>query len=175
MAFVDDSLERFLSDLERKGLLDDALVIIYGDHSAGIQKEAYSSDRNFLLKRPIKRPESVPLFILNSNIPSKIETKEGTQVDLAPTILDLLGLEEKPEDFMGHSLLSPIEKPILFLHELPQLLHKGQLFTLSPLGLEEAGYRDAIGKKDVRISEDSYSLLLEYIRNIMLERRNDLD
>ena len=171
MAFVDAALEHFFDLLEQEGLLDDALVVLYSDHDAGVEKEEYSSKRDFILTRQVKVPESIPLMIRHPEIAPGVSHKEGSPADLAPTILDLIGEIEKPGDFMGYSLLGPIDAPILFLHELPQLLHEGQLFVLSPDGLESAGYESSSGGRELELPEREYVLMLDYIRDVIFARR----
>ncbi len=171
MAFVDASLEHFFDLLEQEGLLEDALVVLYSDHDAGVEKEEYSSKREFILTRQVKVPESIPLMIRHPKIVPGVSYKEGSPADLAPTILDLIGEIDKPKDFMGYSLLGPIDAPILLLHELPQLLHEGQLFVLSPDGLESVGYEGSSGDRELVLPEREYVLMLDYIRDVIFARR----
>lgn len=171
MAFVDASLEHFFNHLEEDGLLEDSLIILYSDHDAGVDKEEYASKRDFVLTRQVKVPESIPLMIKHPDIDPGVSHKEGSPADLAPTILDLIGEIDKPKDFMGYSLLGPVDVPILFLHELPQLLHEGQLFVLSPDGLESVGYDPSSGVRDLKLPEEEYVHMLDYIRDVIFARR----
>ncbi|MGM0500935.1 MAG: LTA synthase family protein [Bacillota bacterium] len=129
ISFVDKSLEMFFAELEKRGLAEDTLVVIYGDHEAGIDKEEYSSGKNFSTNKNIKEPENVPLLIKPPNNKSDTIEKTGTITDIAPTILDLLGIEEQPEEFAGFSLLDGEEVPVPFIHEIPQVLYKDNLFV----------------------------------------------
>ncbi|MGM0431363.1 MAG: LTA synthase family protein [Spirochaetota bacterium] len=174
-AFVDASLEYFYTKLSENGLLEDTLVVIYSDHDAGIDKVEYSSGADFVLKKQVKTPENIPLFILHPDIEPKTSHKEGTPTDLAPTVLDLLGEKEKPQDFLGYSLLSDVEVPILFMHEIPQFLYNGQLYALYAEGLEHVGYREEEGKWfSLPQSEEDLIDLTEYLKTVQYERRNEL-
>lgn len=60
-----------------------------------------------------------------------------------------MGFEKKPEDFLGVSLLKDIENPLLFLHEIPQVIYKDQVFIRVPSGPEdEVEFKKVAYKKD---------------------------
>ena len=95
---VDRALEKFFESMEREGLLENTIVLIYGDHAPGMGVA-------FQEKCP---DECVPLFVY---APQAIAGKEvatlGTHLDLAPTILDILGIvPETAPRWFGSSLLS---------------------------------------------------------------------
>jgi len=173
-SFMDSSLEMFFSKLHEYELLDDSLIIVYSDHDAGIEKEEYSSESKFMVSRPVKSPESIPLFIIHDDLEPMISSKEGSHTNLAPTVLDLMEEIHRPPEFMGYSLLNPIDMPVLFLHELPQLLQDGQLYVLSPTGdLEHIGYDTTIGERETVVHTDDYLLMLQYLRDVVFSRRAD--
>jgi hypothetical protein len=68
-------------------------------------------------------------------------------------------------------LLNSLTAPVLFLHELPQLLHQGQLYVFSIDGLNRVGYDPSIGKRTIAIPEKEYEMMLTYIREILFKRR----
>ena len=176
MSFVDTSIEMFFNKLQDMNSFEDTLVVIYSDHESGVQGSGYSSQRDFRLQKPVKAPESVPLFIIHLDIEPEIITKEGTTTDLAPTILGLLGQEEKPEEFLGHSLLKKEQKPVYFMHEIPQILHHGQLFALMPTGIQQIGYVKEAGKKDiVPPKEEPLINIIEFTQEILVKRRASPD
>ncbi|HKL42982.1 MAG TPA: LTA synthase family protein [Clostridia bacterium] len=133
--FLDASLEMFFDKLEKDGLLENTMVIIFSDHNADINKEEYLSSGYFESEENIKKPEKTPLFILHPALEPEVINKTGTVTDVAPTALALLGIE-KPEEFLGVSLLNKIEKPVYFLHEVPQILYMDQLFLRFSLNVD---------------------------------------
>lgn len=148
MSFVDKSLEMFFAGLEERGLSDNTVLLIYSDHAALVQGEAYASGGDFQTDLDIKHPEHIPLFIYWDDAePRTIETA-GSTTDIAPTILDLIGAEEAPPNFMGSSLLEEEDRPVIFLHELPQVLYRDQLFVLEPGSPEEPGELVRIGGRE---------------------------
>ncbi|TKD72389.1 LTA synthase family protein [Pseudalkalibacillus hwajinpoensis] len=111
--YVDQSVGVMIDELKQKNMWDDSLVIFYGDHDSGLTKpgremaekaNAESSVDYFELDR------QVPLFIKRPNSErGKVINTNGGQIDIAPTILDIL--EIKPPYMMGDSLLN--DKPNL--------------------------------------------------------------
>ena len=107
MHYFDASLAEFIDELTRGGMLGNTVVALYGDHEAGLSVDDH------LLKiigqanwepSVLVRLQRVPLFIL---LPGQKLSGEvpvvGGQVDIAPTLLALLGITP-PRVFVGHHL-----------------------------------------------------------------------
>ncbi|MEJ6950198.1 LTA synthase family protein [Natronospora cellulosivora (SeqCode)] len=177
IAFLDKSMEMFFQGLEERGLKEDTLFIIYSDHESDINTELYSSPRNFNLKRNVKAPEHVPLLIIHPDIESGINERLASFTDIAPTILDILGIESIPETFVGRSLLRAKEWPVLFLHENPQILYKDQLFVRQQGEFEKIGYLDKAKEDNVVLSEEQKEWIeqvIYYMRNVVFSRSNNI-
>ncbi|MFW5686924.1 MAG: LTA synthase family protein, partial [Halanaerobium sp.] len=126
--FLDKSLENFISRLEAAGIMENSLLVIYSDHESEIKTMEYESGRDFTLWRNVNVPHHIPLFIKHPEVEASISEREGTTTDITPTVLDLMGFEELPEQFVGSSLFLDQDDPILFLHETPHILKDGQLY-----------------------------------------------
>jgi hypothetical protein len=58
------------------------------------------------------------------------------------------------------------------MHEIPQILHHGQLFALLPSGIEKIGYVQEAGEKDIEPpKEEHLTDIIEYTQEILVERR----
>jgi phosphoglycerol transferase MdoB-like AlkP superfamily enzyme len=107
MHYFDASLASFIAALERAGVLDNTVVALYGDHESGLWVDdallalagEHGWDASVLV-----RLRRVPFFVL---LPRGKLTGEfpliGGQVDIAPTLLALLGIPSPP-CFAGHAL-----------------------------------------------------------------------
>ena len=116
MHYFDASLAKLIATLERSGLLRNTVVALYGDHEAGIGSgkeirelagdEHWTTSTNVMLWR-------VPFFVM---LPGSAQVGElalpGGHADIAPTLLDLLGID-RPECFIGSSLLGDRPFPVL--------------------------------------------------------------
>lgn len=114
--YVDGAVEVLVDELKQQGMWDDSLVIFYGDHDSGLTEKgremANKLDANGATEQ-FELFRTVPLWIKPPNLPEgeTVETAGG-QIDLAPTILELAGIDQ---GFMlGTSLLSGTEKPVVF-------------------------------------------------------------
>lgn len=152
-SFLDKSLQMFFNGLEERGMTDNTLFVIYGDHQSDIDSIIYSSDRNFNLDNKVKTPESVPLIIYHNALEGKKIDLAGNFTDIAPTILDIIEAKDIPDTFLGRSLLSDKEKPIPFLHENPLIIYRDNLFLMQNNKFEKAGYIDGTGNRDIELSK----------------------
>ncbi|MDL2211295.1 LTA synthase family protein [Erysipelotrichaceae bacterium OttesenSCG-928-M19] len=108
--YTDDAIGKFIDKLDQQGILDETIIVIYGDHE-GVHK--YNND-NVLKKQStdyLKYTNNgeVPVIIYNKDFSdSKTITKLGGQVDIMPTVLSLLNIDEKYyiETAMGNNLLN---------------------------------------------------------------------
>lgn len=114
--YADYSLGIFIKGLKEKGLYDDSVIVIYGDHDAGLD----TGEIKMLIGDKIT-PNSldilydkIPLII---NIPSLqaafTSERVGGHLDIAPSILHLLGIESD-NLFMGTDLFSNDEYFVVY-------------------------------------------------------------
>ena len=107
--YLDQALEQYINDLKTKGLYDDSVIMIYGDHY-GIS-ENHNNAMEKLLGEQITPAKFTDLnrtgFWLK--IPGKNGTVDETyagQVDVMPTILNLVGIDSKNYLMLGTDMLS---------------------------------------------------------------------
>ncbi|MFW6389765.1 MAG: LTA synthase family protein [Halanaerobiales bacterium] len=153
ITFLDKSLEMFFAKLEDESLLEDTMIVIYSDHQSNVNSDVYSSAGVFNLTRHVNPPESIPLIIKYPDSKSNVIDTSGSVTDIAPTILDILGLENLPQTFTGNSLLSGKEESILFLHENPIVLYQNQLFLIQEDEYKKVGYVKNAERKNITIPE----------------------
>lgn len=128
--YADEALGQFLEDLEREDLLDDTVIIIYGDHDAKIKKSEYEFLYNYnpvtgeLLSTDDPDYHKVDYYEyeLNRKVPFIIWTKEqqfGVEVkevmgmyDALPTLGNMFGF--KSEYALGHDMFSVKENIVVF-------------------------------------------------------------
>ncbi|MCI2097889.1 MAG: sulfatase-like hydrolase/transferase [Succiniclasticum sp.] len=109
--WVDRTLEKFFTDAAREGLWDDrTLFIITSDHNPHSGGE-YTK----LVDNPADRQSIAPiplLFVAKNVEPLQFLNRSAyaSQIDLAPTLLCLLGIEP-PRRFLGRNLLQTYLEP----------------------------------------------------------------
>jgi arylsulfatase A-like enzyme len=111
--YGDVALGKFLDALRHRGLDANTLFVIYGDHGEAFgQHEGNYGHTLFIYEENIRVPLIVSMpGALNE---SKRSKRMASLIDLAPTVLDLLGLAVPP-DFQGTSLLADdVQRASLF-------------------------------------------------------------
>lgn len=96
---TDQLLEGFLARIEAAGYLEDTVVVVTADHHIfpnPLMQQLFGKDA--------VSDRRLPLLILGKDIP-KAAVSAGAGFDLAPSILDLLGVESSVRFALGRSML----------------------------------------------------------------------
>lgn len=102
VAFSDYQIGRVLDKLRATGLLENSLVIITSDHGENLYEHNMEYGHYGVYDSSIRIPL---IFAMPDRLPQGARVQEVVQsIDIAPTILDLLGLEI-PGQFQGNSLV----------------------------------------------------------------------
>jgi lipoteichoic acid synthase len=109
---ADSIIGRIADELDRRGLGDNTLIVVTGDHGEAFGEHEYSF-HNFTVYDEETR---IPLIFINPRLFPKMvrDNTLGQQVDVAPTILELLGFAA-PRSWQGDSLFSPNLIPRVYL------------------------------------------------------------
>jgi arylsulfatase A-like enzyme len=92
--YVDDEIGRLLGELDRRGLVDDTLVVLVADHGESLGEHGYYLEHG---KFSYQVNAHVPLIVSQPGViaGSRIDWPVGV-IDVAPTLLELAGLEIPP-------------------------------------------------------------------------------
>ncbi|WP_226659140.1 LTA synthase family protein [Pseudalkalibacillus hwajinpoensis] len=105
--YVDQAVGLMVDELKQKGIWEDALIIFYGDHDSGLTNEGSEMRKEANVESAVDAFEldrQVPLFIKKPKEENgKVISENGGQIDIAPTILDILNMDMPY--MMGNSLL----------------------------------------------------------------------
>lgn len=96
--FFDSQLKNFIDQLKENGLYDNSVVVIASDHE-GLCRHVVDGREKL---EPGDR--FIPVVILNAGVNTKYDDVVG-QIDIFPTILDVMGADEYEWKGIGHSLL----------------------------------------------------------------------
>jgi len=109
-SYSDFAIGKFVADLKESRIWDKSIVIIYGDHTAMLDNQLTGTDAKaaeLLLGRkygPADR-QRIPMIIhLPKQTAPKLVTKTAGQVDIMPTVADLLGIDLTAVPHMGRSV-----------------------------------------------------------------------
>ncbi|RWZ58741.1 LTA synthase family protein [Halobacillus fulvus] len=96
--YQDEALKQFVEEFKNSELYDDTILVIYGDHF-GISENHQKAMGEYLDKEINDfeqfQLQRVPLLIYGKGINAEKNHTVGGQIDLRPTLTNLLGLEEE--------------------------------------------------------------------------------
>jgi hypothetical protein len=98
---ADDIIRQVFEALRAKHYLDDAIVVVTGDHGEGLGERHWAHGWH-LYEEDIR----IPMLLYDVPAAAYPDLSFATQVDIAPTILERLGLPV-PSSWEGQSLLAP--------------------------------------------------------------------
>ncbi len=111
---ADYRVREIFSILTEKGYLDDAVVWIVSDHGEAFDEHGHYGHGKGLYQEEL----SIPMVIVDSSLEFYKNTAFAVQVDIAPTIVDRLGIAI-PEQWNGRSLADVDGEERITWHEIP--------------------------------------------------------
>ncbi|UQZ35899.1 sulfatase [Paenibacillus sp. PK3_47] len=156
--YADYAMGQFLEELKASGVWDDSLVVFYGDHQ-GVPVYTLDSDEkeriNGLVGHEYGYTDmfNIP-FIVHSPggaLPVEID-RTGAQVDILPTVANLLGVSAENQLHFGEDLLNQQNNLLPTRHFLPS----GSFINDESIYVTGAGYADGsnYSLKDNSITAD---------------------
>lgn len=172
--YADHVLGEFIQDLKDRGIWDESLIVLYGDH---LGLPIYSLDRNekSLMEEIYGREYAytdminIPFVIINPGSGSEpaVYDQLGGQVDVLPTVANLLGLPLDGQMHFGQDLLNQTYNLLPQRYYLPS----GSFLSSQELFLSGSGFEDGKhlplagdGNSEQEATEDEYERALELLR-----------
>ena len=108
--YLDEAFGEFISYLKKVGLYDNSMIVVYGDHY-GISNNHKKAIAQLLGKDSVNsydlaQFQKVPFMIHLSGIQGGVNHTYGGEIDVMPTLLDLLGIKNTDTIQLGNDLLS---------------------------------------------------------------------
>lgn len=101
--YTDRAIGAFVDSLRRRPLFDDTLIVITGDHEGlASDRAAFASCRAG--RGLVSEGRFTPLIVLNAPVSLRYDEIIG-QIDIYPTLLDLMGLNDYHWHGLGRSIL----------------------------------------------------------------------
>jgi lipoteichoic acid synthase len=143
--YADYALGLFVEDLKKRGVWDNSLIFIYGDHvglpvtslnrkERALMEEIYGHEYGY------NEMVNIPLIVVSPGVTYPAEFKQlGGQVDLLPTIANMLGVPLENHLHFGQDIFNQTESNLL-----PEqyYLPKGSFVNSSELFMSGSGFGD---------------------------------
>lgn len=128
--YADEAIGEFIKELDEAGLLDDTIIVIYGDHDAKIKRAEYDYYYNYDPATDSKLDKDDPNYQeftkydyeVNRKVPFIIWTKDNQErkeitsvmgmYDVLPTLGNMLGIHS--DYALGHDIFSTDENFVVF-------------------------------------------------------------
>ncbi len=114
LRYADSQLKNFIKGLQKNGLYEKSLIVILGDHGVFFPTESERAVYASLREEAVL----VPFVILAPGRLQKpvVIKKNVSDIDLLPTIVDIMGFSAVEHHSMGRSLVrkNDIERPVYF-------------------------------------------------------------
>lgn len=172
--YADYALGLFIDDLKKKGIWQNSVVVVYGDHR-GLPLFSLKADDKELMTEILgheygeKELINIPLIIASDGVTTpKVQTQLGGQVDILPTVANLLGVSLSDHLHFGQDLLNQTAYNLLpQRYYLPtgSFVNSEELF-LSGKGFEDGNYYTLAGNAHDHQSatEDEFNRALELLQ-----------
>ena len=174
--FVDYAFGKFIENLEETGLLEESILVVYGDHGAGLTstkeiKQLYEENgieytefENYI--KDVHIPFGLKIPGVDENLTLE---KAVSKIDIKPTILDLLGVED---DFsIGHTIFS--DKDYSFIKGLGYVTSRYYCINdryYDRETLEEIEEDEELGRLSQKMENEIYLSDTIIKNNLMIEK-----
>ena len=186
VSFADAMLGKFIEGLKEKGLYDNTLLVLYGDHFGVSEWLTEEWERDYierLIGSKYNRAEilNVPLIIRVPGLNGGIINQAGGQSDIMPTIANLVGLKLDNEIFFGRDLLNTKKNVLPEVFYMPKgtFINDEILFVPGDSFSDGTAYsletHEAVKVEKKYEKDFSNALKLLHLNEIYLENLPDLE
>lgn len=155
--YADDALGQFIEQLKQDGIWDNSLILVYGDHLGLPIYSLNNKDKDLMHEIFGREYDSadminIPLMILGEGIRPGVLEQVGGQIDLLPTIANLMGVSLDDQLHFGQDLLNHGEENLL-----PEryYLPSGTFINSTTLYIPGIGFEDGNAKPLPRTHESA--------------------
>ena len=141
LAYVDVQIAKLFQFLQSNGLWENTVIVLTGDHGQAFYEHNFASHASAIFNEVMR----VPLLFRAPGLKSGVEDRLAQHVDIAPSILGLLGLPVHPS-FQGIDLFNSVADP----------KHSAYMVVQTPLayqyGIVRSGFKLIYDEREQRYS-----------------------
>jgi len=150
MNYADRQLARFVHSIQNEPWFENTYLIIMADHGFPLGENGNST----ISGGAYYSSTHIPFVIVGKNIPQKTDTISASQIDIAPTILELAGIKAS-NPFVGHSLLKKHKNFALGTHFGYKTLSYGNYRLIYKTGTESLLFENSDSLQTRELSKEN--------------------
>jgi len=154
---LDKALELLLSRLEEKGVLNDTVIALVGDHYPYYLTTDEVNEVSSYKKDGVVEINHSNFILWNNQMDNVEVSKVGSQIDVLPTIYNLFGIEYDSRLIIGKDILS----------DTPGLAIFGNHSWVSDYGTYFASSGNFVAKDNIEVDPDYVRKMNRYVGNKM--------
>lgn len=142
--YADYALGLFIEDLKNRGIWEDSLIVLYGDH-LGLPMYSLTREEKKLMEEIYGREYTytdminIPLIVIHpGDQAAEVHEQLGGQIDILPTVANLLGVSLEDQIHFGQDLFNNDYNILPQRYYLPT----GSFLSSKELFLSGSGYED---------------------------------
>lgn len=140
--YADKQLGKFITKLKKSGIWDNSVVVMYGDHHIIDTKDLSAEEKKYVPKQKKWKTQPandyrVSFFLHYPGLKKSGEIKNvGGEVDIMPTVMNLLGISTKKQIMFGKDILNSKSNFVAERYSMPE----GSYFTNSYMYLPDESF-----------------------------------
>lgn len=164
--YMDESVEDFFKQLKENGLYEDSIIVLMGDHYgiSDFHKKAMSQylDTEYTDYQHVQL-QRVPFYIHIPGQEGKVISQVSGQIDIKPTLLNMMGIDTSNDLSFGTDLFSEERKDFIALRD-GSFITDDYVYTKDQCFNRESG--ELLDTMSGLTSEDEESACQPYIEQV---------
>ena len=153
---LDRAVELLIKKLDEKGILDDTVIALVGDHYPYTLTIDQVNEVSNYVRDDVVEVNRSNFILWNSKMDEQVEVnKVGSQIDVLPTLLNLFGIEYDSRLMMGKDILSDAPGVAIFSNRS----------WVSDYGTYFSSKKEFVPKENVEIPENYVSEMNRSVAN----------
>lgn len=118
---LDSQFERVFNYLDEHHLRDNTIVILVGDHGEEFMEHGFWGHNSTFVDQQVR----TPLVIWQPGMAPKVHDKLTSHMDIIPTIMPLLGVQNPVSDYaLGYNLMGNEVRPYTYISDWSRITYK---------------------------------------------------
>lgn len=169
---LDSQFERVFNYLDEHHLRDNTIVILVGDHGEEFMEHGFWGHNSTFVDQQVR----TPLVIWQPGMAPKVHDKLTSHMDIIPTIMPLLGVQNPVSDYaLGYNLMNDEVRPHTYISDWSRITYKDNDKKITiPVSIQGFTGSNITGGNDEVLSNTAIDQVKQQKGAITMQVFNDL-